>query len=256
MAWPNPLTFPPRRVLRALLAIAWCGIALVTSGCVYLRLLELKHQIAAFEKHFAVQTDDGIRIICLHPVLLMEDVRWIGLVPEQRKQVGNAERWLVRWVKQLPDGVRESGNFDIVVELLFAEGKLTRIGIPERYFSLLPKSFVIDLMRSLGIARVDRGDRTVEAELDVARPKQVAIQQLLGHPTGRSDQGALTVMRYRYVPASGTGLARAAVFDMTITFASDIGRLLRWQGKTPVGRIGFTFERFEAPAAEPPSVTR
>jgi hypothetical protein len=223
-------------------------VALLLGGCVYLRLLELKHQIAAFDRNFTVQTDDGVRIVCEHPVLLSDDVRWIGLAPEQTKRVGQAEAWQVRWVKQLPPEVHEQGAFDIMIDLLFAEDKLTRVSIPERYFAVMKKSLLIDLLRSLGGAHVDKDRRSIEAQLASARPDLPEIAKLLGEPTSRATEANHTVLRYRYVPVTTSRLARAAVFDMTLTFDSAHGQMLRWQGHTPVGDVGFNFEQ----PAEPP----
>ncbi|PTX94440.1 hypothetical protein [Opitutus sp. ER46] len=233
----------PASLVRPLTGALLLAGVLLLSGCVYLRLLELKHQIAAFDRHFGVQTDDGIRIICRDPVLLTDDVRWIGLAPEKAEKRGTAERWQVRWVKQLPPEVREAGTFDIVLELFFADDKLARVAIPERYFAVMPKQLLIDLLRSLGRARVDREGRAIEAQLATTRPDLPGIQTLLGQPTSRTVEGAETILRYRYVPVSDRRLARAAVFDMTLHFATATGTMLRWEGRTPVGRIGFNFEK-------------
>ncbi len=220
------------------------GLIIATSlfaSCVYLRLLALKHQIADFDRNFAVQTTDSVRITCLHPVLLSSDVRWIGLVPERVKRLGRAAQWQVRWIKQLPPGVRETGAFDIVVELTYVDDKLTRVAIPERYFALMPKDFLIDLLRSLGTGKIDRDRRSIETRLAGSRPDLPQIEKLLGRPTDQAAQGPQTSMRYRYVPV-GAGTTRAAVFDMSLYFDRASGALLRWQGRTPVGNIGFNFE--------------
>lgn len=230
-----------RRSGRHVIAAALLALGLLLGGCVYLRLLEVKHQFAAFDRNFAVQTADGVRITCLHPVLLSDDVRWIGLVPEKTKSTGRAQLWQVRWVKQLPPGVHDTGEFDIQIELTFVEDKLTRVAIPERYFALMPKAFLLDLLRSLGGAAVDRNQRSIEATLAGARPDLPKIEKLLGRPTARNTRGAQTLMRYRYVPV-GPGASQAAVFDMSLYFNTASGALLRWQGRTPVGNIGFNFE--------------
>jgi hypothetical protein len=217
------------------------AISLLFGGCVYLRLLELKHQIAAFDRNFAVQTDDGVRIVCLNPVLLSEDVRWLGLTPEQVKTVGHAEQWQVRWVKQLPPGVHETGTYDIVITMMFAEDKLTRVAIPERYFAVMPKKLLVDLLRSLGGAKVDRDRRSVEAQLAGNRPDLPAIQKLLGRPSEESTVNGQSLFRYRYLPASSRGLARGAALDVAVYFDPPTGQLERWVAHTPVGTIGFNF---------------
>jgi hypothetical protein len=232
-----------RRRSHAAAAVAIAAAALLLGGCVYLRLLELKHQIAAFDRNFNVSTETGVRIECRHPVLLTDDVKWIGLAPEHRKAIGTAEDWDVRWVKDLPPDVHEAGTFDILIQLRFVDDKLTRVAIPERYFAVMSKSLLIDLLRSLGGAKVDRDRRSIEAQLASSRPDLPAIQKLLGVPTDRANDGGQTILHYRYVPVATARLARSAVFDMTLCFDASNGQLLRWQGRTPVGVIGFNFEK-------------
>jgi hypothetical protein len=224
------------------MALAAC--ALLLGGCVYLRLLELKKQIDRFDEFFVLQTGEGLKIICQEPVLRTSDVRWIGLRPEAVKTLGRAENWTVRWVKQLPPGVSEKIQYDIVLELGFANDKLTRVSIPERYFSIMPKHFLVGVIRSLGRGRIDKSQKKIEAtisaaEIAAARPDLPSIDKLLGQPTEEREEGATTAVRYRYVPS--TKESRAGVFDMHLTFETKTGELLKWQGLTPVGRIGFDF---------------
>lgn len=229
---------------RICLAFALASAALFLGGCVYLRLLELKKQLGDFDRHFALQTADGVGLICHTPVLTPSDVRWIGLRPEQTRTLGRAEQWQVRWVKQLPVGIAEPGQYDIVVDLGFANNKLNKVTIPERYFAVMPKEFLVGVIKSLGRGKIDKSDKSVEAsvsaaEVAAARPKLPAIDKLLGRPSEEYEEGANTILRYRYIPA--TKESRAGVFDMHLTFHTKSGELLRWHGKTPIGNISFNF---------------
>lgn len=232
------MSFPKKLPLLILLSL--CGLLL--SGCVYLRLLQVKKQIGAFERNFFVHTDDGVRIECRKPVLKTDDVRWIGLEPEQTEKRDEVEAWQVRWVKQLPPEVNESGTYDIVLQLEFAADKLRQVTIPERYFEVMPKHLLIDLLRSLGGARIDQDARALEAQLAGAAPDLPGVQRLLGRPSREVVTKKETIYGYRYVPSTGRGLARSAVFDIAVHFENGTDRLLRWEGTTPVGKVGFTFE--------------
>lgn len=230
-----------RNVGARVAAVLLVAVGVLLGGCVYLRLLELKHQIAHFDDNFRVATDDGVRIICTHPVLLDQDVRWLGLAPEQTRRIGSAEQWQVRWVKQLPVGVHEKQDYDIVIQLLFVRHKLKRVSIPQRYFAVMPKSLLVDLLRSLGSAAVNKSGRTVNARLAAAPPNLPDVEKLFGRPTDEGSQPGETWMRYRYVPATTGGLARKAVFDMTVHLDQATGRMRRWEGRTPVGTVRFNF---------------
>ena len=45
--------------------------------------------------------------------------------------------------------------------------------------------------------------------------------------------------------------SRAGVFDMHLTFHTQSGELLKWQGFTPVGKIGFDFTADRKPEGKP-----
>lgn len=207
-------------------------------------MLELKQQLGKFDQFFGLQTNDGLALVCHTPVLRTSDVRWIGLGPEKIRKLGHAESWQVRWVKELPEGVTEATQFDIVLELSFADDKLSRVAIPERYFAVMPKPFLIGVIKSLGRGKIDKAGKKIEAEVSAAeiaaaRPSLPAIDKLLGVPSEEHVEGTTTIVRYRYTPV--TKDARAGVFDMRLTFDTRSGELLKWQGFTPVGRIGFDF---------------
>jgi hypothetical protein len=226
------------------LALGLAALTLLLSGCVYLRLLEIKQQLGKFDEFFTLQTHDGLALVCQTPVLRTSDIRWIGLGPEKIKTLGHAQQWQVRWIKQLPQGVTEKTEFDIVLEMTFADDKLSRIAIPERYFAVMPKAFLVGVIKSLGRGKIDKMGKKIEAqisaaEIAAARPNLPAIDKLLGVPSEERVEGTSTVVRYRYTPV--TKESRAGVFDMHLTFDTNSGELLKWQGFTPVGKIGFDF---------------
>ena len=231
---------PAPKILAPLLLTA----ALLGSGCVYLRLLELKRQIDRFDQFFALQSTDGLAIICHTPVLRTSDIRWFGVKPETIRRVGEAERWHVRMVKQLPPGVTEKIEYDILLEFTFAQEKLTRVAVPEKYFAVMPKSFLVGVIKSLGRGKIDKSGKAIDAivsaaDVAAARPSLPSIDKLLGQPSEEREEGTHTIVRYRYTPA--TQEPRPGVFDMHLTFHTRSGELLKWQGQTPVGRIGFDF---------------
>lgn len=238
------MTSPPRG--RRFRAAALALLALLLGGCVYLRLLEVKLQLAKFDRYFALRSDDGLVILCQKPVIRPDDVRWFGVKPESVRRLGQAEEWQIRWVKQLPPGVTEAQVYDISIELGFADNRLNRVAIPERYFAFMPKAFLVGVIRGFGRGRIDEAGKTVATsisapEVAAARPRLVAAERLLGRPTEVSSEGGLAVHRYRYVPA--TKESRVGTFDMILHFDRASGNLTRWQAVTPVGRLGFDFER-------------
>jgi hypothetical protein len=233
-----------RHATRRWLALGLALSALLLSGCVYLRFLELKKQLGRFDQFFSLRTTDGLTLICHSPVLRTDDIRWIGVKPETAKRLGRAEQWEVRWVKQLPPGVTENASYDIAIEMSFVDGKLARATVPERYFALMPKTFITGVIKSVGSGRVDKAQKGIDAtvsgaDVAAARPSLPSIDKLLGRPTEEKKEGANTMVRYRYIPVSPE--PDPGVFEMRLTFETQSGELLKWLGITPVGRIGFDF---------------
>ena len=239
--------------LRRLRPRAWVLLALASclfllSGCVYLRLLALKRQLAEFDTNFTLETSQGLRLGFINPLLLSDDVRWIGLTPETVKKLGASEQWRVRWVKQVPPGTAEKGNFDLEVEMMFTDDKLTRLFIPERYFSIMPKAFVIGLLRGLGGATVDKNARSADVnfspsdrELLTAQIVTTSLAMFLGQPTERRTEDARTLFRYHFTPIPAG--AKNGFFDVRFTFDTASGQLLRLDGRSPVGKIAFNFQQ-------------
>lgn len=243
MTAPGPIPVFSRRALAGVFLV----LGLLLSGCVYLRLLEFKRQLADFDRHFTLQTDDGLRFASLDPVLLTEDFRWLGVTPERVTTLGQSEQWRIRWAKQLPPGARETDAHDIEMELIFTEGKFTRFYLPERYFAFVPKPFFVGLLRSLGKAGVDQSRRLAEVNFSrserdalTARVVATSLAMLLGKPTEQTVDGPHTRLRYRYTPVPPE--SKNGVFDMTFTFDTATGQLQRLEGRSPVGQVSFNFE--------------
>lgn len=242
---PSPRASRTRRCLLAVLA----GLASLLSGCVYLRLLEVKRQLGEFDRFFTLETTDGVKLGCLKPVLLTGDLRWLGITPEKIKKLGSAEEWRVRWVKEVPPGVAEKTVRDVEIGLIFTDDKLARLLIEEGYFALIPKPFFVGLLRGLGQADINRSKRDAAVSLagaggmELARISEASLLELLGAPSERRVESGRSVLRFRYVPTPPG--ARNGVFDLSFTF-NPAGQLVFLQGRSPVGQMSFNFE---APAA-------
>ena len=178
-------------------------------------------------------------------MLRTSDVRWIGVKPETVKTLGQAEQWQVRWVKQLPPGVTEKIEYDIVLELGFAHDRLTRVTIPERYFAVMPKQFLVGVIRSLGRGK-DRQNQKEDRRDRFSRRGRRRAPETCPRSTSCSASRARSARRARTRSCVTATCRRRrnrapGVFDMHLTFDTKSGELLKWQGITPVGRIGFDF---------------
>lgn len=234
--------------LRRLLAISLTAFAVLTSGCVYLRLLELKRQFAQFDAYFSADTRDGVDIECREPLLTPGDLRWLGVFPETITTHQKEERWRVRWVKDAPPGEPETAVYDVELAARFESGRLAHVAIPERYFQYFPKELFVSLLRSTGGARIDRGSRSAEVENtpmpeqpSVAPPTSEAILGLLGRPAERSMHEGLERFHYRYQAI--TSETKAKPIAVTFLFEPDTGRLHTLSAVLPRGTLHFKMGR-------------
>jgi hypothetical protein len=239
----------PRTWRRWLVTLGLLVAAVGLSGCVYLRLLALKRQLGDFDRHFALQTTDGLRLTCLHPVLLSDDVRWLGILPEKVTTLRQAEQWHVHWVKQVSANTHEPepAAHDIEIQIDFVEKKLTGFFIAERYFAFIPKSFVIGVVRGLGTAGINKHERSLNAKISLTdsdpsqgRPTIASLAELLGRPTEQRTEGEQILVRYRYLPP--TAGSNNGDFDLLFRFSTATGELLHLEGQAPVGKISLDFE--------------
>lgn len=239
------LTF--KRVFAAVLVL----LTLTLTGCVYLRLLQLKLQLRDFERNFDVQTAEGLTLTMKNPVLLDEDIeQFFHWRPETRKRIGSAERWEFRWVK---DNVPADGDrppVELSLDLLFADHKLTKLHAPETFFvATVPKALALSALHSLGGAKVDKAKRTAESTIggnalaEAASERflnQEGVKAALGEPVDVIPDEAKPKWHYGFHPASPQQrFGDTGVVEVTFTFDARTHRVLLMDGKTVFGRIVF-----------------
>jgi len=222
---------------RWIAGLAGALACLLLGGCIYLRLLELRNQLANFDRYFETDLRSGVRITCQKPVLLDADMAFFKLVPESRTRAGVAERWQFRWVKVSSGGSEDPRDYEVAVDFIFVDHKLTRVLLPERLFVFVPKQFFLTIVKAFGHARIDQRKRTASANVHEdfgpgKMPPQLAAPDLtamLGRPfeTSATADGAL--WHYRYQAASAE--QRSGHIDMTFTLNPATQKVRRIQGR-------------------------
>lgn len=240
------------------MALSLALLTLSLGGCVYLRLLELKNQLGDFDRFFTVDLRDGFKLTCLTPVLLDEDMAFVQLVPEKKEQVGVAERWHFRWVKDYPVPGEDPASSEITADFIFVEHKLSRVILPERLFAFIPKSALLTLLRAVGHARIDTATRSASTDYreknpdHPAAPAKTEIAATLGVPVEIKETDPNLFWRYRYQRASPN--QHSGRIDMTFAFNPATGKLQRLHGRLFDLTINFTFTNpAEAAPAEAPA---
>ena len=242
-------SMPPRT--RVLLTIGLVIGLLLCSGCVYLHLLQLKLQLADFDKNFEVDARDGLTLTFKNPVLLDEDVQsFFKWTPDTRKSVGMAERWHFRWVK---DRVAADGGrppVELAIDALFSEHKLVRLSAPEAFFAAsMPKQLALAAIRSLGHANVDKEKRRADSQLSASDLEAAAADRFLtengilaalGAPVEKRGTATAPEWWYHFTPGSShQHFGDGGAVDMTFTLDASTHRVLLMKGKTAFGSVVF-----------------
>ncbi len=246
-----------RRVWRGV-AVAGAAVGcLLLGGCIYLRLLELKNQLASFDRYFDVDLRDGVKITCRKPVLLDEDMAFFQLAPESRERVGVAERWHFRWIKAYAAPGENPANYEVTADFIYVDHKLTRILLPERLFVFVPKHFLLEMLKAFGHANVDKVHRTANATVHVdLTPEQAPpllapadLRAMVGAPMEVRATPGGEVWRYRYRGASPD--QRSGHIDVAFTFDAATKTVRHIEGVVFNSRFVFDFAGPAAQPAEP-----
>jgi hypothetical protein len=239
---------------RSVFALALATLLLL-SGCVYLRLLELKNQLADFDRFFAVDLHDGVKLTLKKPVLLDEDMAFFKLVPESRERIGTAERWRFRWIKANAGPEEIPENYEVTGDFIFSQHKLSKVILPERLFAFIPKANFIGMLKSVGHAQIDREKRTATSsyngDIPIAPMTQGQIGTMLGVPYETNETAEGIACRYRYQKA--TPDQRAGSIDITFLVNPADHRVLRLKGRIFDATIELDFSPTPTPAPLSPT---
>ncbi|MBI4397222.1 MAG: hypothetical protein HY548_09015 [Elusimicrobia bacterium] len=178
---------------------------LVLSGCVYLRLLELKSQIKSFDKNFTVSGHPELIIQFHNPILFTKDMRFlIGADPLSKKTLGNEKIWHYEFKIVRHSPPEKTPMEDLNLTLYFAKGKLSRFTVPETFLLLFSREVMTETMRLAGNSEVLETKRLVRAhmrlspEADAKLPSREKTLSLMGKPLAVQQQEDLQTYIYRY----------------------------------------------------------
>ena len=228
-------------------------LSLTLTGCVYLRLLSLKNQLADFDRFVKVYDDHGLTLEFVHPVLTSEDLLWlIKLHPTQVTRSDNLETWSWTFEKQGAAASAESRNFDLTFKTSFTNATLCRFTLSERFLSVMPKEAILGMMRAVGQADIDERNRTAKAKVQtnvngvtLEPASKTEVTRLLGAPCTTVESTSGQTCRYNYFLKTDTpGPAKTKEAWTVFTFDKTTDRLVHAEANF----AGFRFRLDFAPA--------
>jgi hypothetical protein len=239
------------RFRRFLLLFLLPALALGLSGCIYLRLLEVKYHLQTFDGYVAIKNRGGLSLIFLKPVLLKGDLLVLARRhPTKTEESLHETRWQYLFLKQLPGCEGKGGAFDVPVDLLFQNNRLSTVTFPERFYENLPESFIIAALKALGRSEINvkaRSAHSAVSSQDVLQPLDIPRKQdmlrLLGKPSKKKEEDTLLVLTYRYRLEQGEGdEKKGPAYGWTkLTFRAASGALLKAEARFAMVRLSMDF---------------
>ncbi len=159
------------RFFRPALLFALVAGVLCLSGCIWLRLLDMKSQMEDFDRWFTVPEGLPFTLIAKKPVLEPTDPEFIFGGPPTIIEPATPERderriW--RWMKIAMPGDPPAAGVALDLAALVQDGKVNVFSVPMRFSSLVPRTPMLELMRAFGKAKVDRSTRSAKTDVQVA----------------------------------------------------------------------------------------
>ncbi len=220
------------------------AVALLLSGCVYLRLLEFKKQLTRFDENFTTPPTEDLSLHCLHPVLRPDDLRWLGAAPKTITPNTGGEDWLIRWVKETAPGIQEESVYDMELAVRFVDDHMIDVRIPKRYLAYIPRDLVLNMLRSTGTAKIDKNDRRTDAQTEAPAaapmPNLSTIKSMLGEPTRQQETPGLITHFYRYRLDLVT--TNAKPIEASFAFDAATGDLRKFTAHLPRGTLNYDFK--------------
>ncbi len=206
----------------------WIGVLALASltGCVYLRLLEVKKQLKEFDENFVLFGRPDLVIRFKNPVLYAKDARYlIGADPLTREPGPGGEVWGYEFEMARKEPAPPTLMEKLSLRLLINGKKLEEIRVPETFMLLFSRNVLMETLRQAADAEVLETAKTARAKIrlsphtDAELPSLDKTHWLLGDPleVKQEGEGLLTLgYRYRII-----GARRDAPILARLTFSPD-----------------------------------
>jgi hypothetical protein len=227
------------------------GVALLLTGCIWLRLLAFKNQLADLDRYVKVEDRQGLTLHFVKPVLYAEDFRdLITVQPTARITNGNRQTWLWTFQKQSAPAQAEPGDFDLTFATSFEDGKFNELVIPERFLVAVQKPLLLGVFRSLGQAQVDTRKRSATAKWaggdvwsQILLPTKSEVTRLLGAPCSVTESNLTFSYLFEYsLKTASQAPAEYKQVRTQFRFAKKADKLLHVEGTFAKMGFDFTFE--------------
>ena len=237
--------------------IRWfCLAAVIASitGCVYLRLLDFKNQLAKFDQNFSVEAKDDFTLLCKVPVLYRDDFDYLAkLEPSRTKFRAREVQTFYAFEKINIEGIVIKPPVELEITLTFNESDLlTSITYSPIFLAMVPADFLEASLRSLGSSTVNRSKRQIRADLIkvdklAGIPTKTDIETVLGIPLQTIPRENAERLLYRFklkTTKVEEGYEERQFTSVKLDFDLKTQKLLRMSGRFAGLKLAVDYRKF------------
>jgi len=236
------------KLKQSIVYLGFLFLMAMISGCVFLRLLEVKRQLNDFNNYFQINDQNVFSLVFLKPTLHTEDILWLAKRSPTLKEVKDqVEVWTYLFEKDYRGKKDEEENFDIPVIMFFEKDKLTEIRFPERFLKVLSKPLLARMFESMGSAEINEWNRSASSKFEgkdsIEIPKKDHVTLVLGKPFYNKDSKVDSIFTYKYNLKNNVTDSKRKQFNLLIKFAfnQEDERLLKIDGNFSRLKVSMDF---------------
>ncbi|MGQ0644544.1 MAG: hypothetical protein ACT4O3_03530 [Elusimicrobiota bacterium] len=188
--------------------IAAGAALLFLSGCVYLRLLEVKKQLRDFDENFQVSGDPEMVLEFKNPVLTAKDARFlIGADPLESSRSDGETTVHYEFERVRPSTSSEAAAAaldNLSLDVRARDGKLTALVVPPSFLELFSRGVLEQTLRQAARADIVQTRKLARAKVELPADVDDELKSLddtlslLGPPLSEEEEEGLRVLLYRY----------------------------------------------------------
>lgn len=181
-------------------------LMLAGSGCVYLRLLEVKNQLGDFDEFFQVEVAENFTLHFREPVVFSDDIKYLSrLKPTSNHSVAAGKQWDYNFRKLDASGEIEDPEVNITIQMMFnRDDKMAAWSYSPNFLAIVPAELLELSLRSLGAAKIFKLKNQLRVDPDdipkskVKPPSRQYILDTLGKPVEIEDRKEDQRYLYRF----------------------------------------------------------
>lgn len=182
-------------------------LAVLLTGCVWLRLLEIKNQLADFDEYMRVNVINQHFILnLLDPVLLSEDFVYLSKLRPSRieKLPQGGYRWYLDFHIDPAKTPEQAAKVVSFIMTYTDKHQLAAFDFSPLFVEMAPPVFLEASIRSIGVGKVDQEKKQLKVDpedlpkLTAGLPKTASITSVMGPPTEELTEDGLKVLIYRF----------------------------------------------------------